>query len=89
MTRDALVVLLRARGFVAMSRDWAMGETVLVSHDRLSAVNGGITSYSDAPYVRQDHDGRWTMTDKWFAEHQLDTVEDVLAECERRFLAPG
>ncbi len=71
MNRDALIELLRDHGFEATKRDWSMGETVLVTHERLRQEDRGITVWRDAVYVRAEVDGAWTVTTPTFAEEPI------------------
>jgi len=56
MTKTEVVASLRAQGFHAFERDWALGETIGVASDP-SVGSGGITVYRRIVYiVRQGHD---------------------------------
>jgi hypothetical protein len=86
MTRDQAVRFLEERGFIARPRDWALGETIFVSHESLQDRSGQIIGYDDAAYVRQEADGTWVVTDKLMALLPFSTLGQVVDELEQRFL---
>jgi hypothetical protein len=85
MTRDETIQFLKGRGFIALPRDWALGETIFVSHESLQGGSGQITTYEDMAYVLQTG-STWVVTDKLMALLPFNTLDQVADELERRFV---
>lgn len=86
MDRAKRVTELHALGYVANERDWALGETIAVTHPSLGSRHDGIEVYLKVVYLRS-HNGAWIATDlspPAEPDVALGTWDEVLDYLDRR-----
>lgn len=84
MTLAELALFLVARGFIVHPRTWSMGETLLVTHERLRGEAHGVVTFSDIVYVRKEPHGAWTYTNEFGGDAEVPGVPELLEVLTRR-----
>src|SRR5262245_14630933 len=78
MTRDEAIARLRSMGRNASARDWALGETIVVTIREPSKDFSQV--YSGAVYLYPDKDGTWKLIDfgRLNTEEGYDDLESAI-----------
>lgn len=81
MTKDEAVAFLRARGFHAFEREWAMGETIGVASEPNGTAQG-ITVYARIVYIARQPNG-WVVEelDATPSAHRTAEPKSLEAAC--------
>ena len=88
MTRDDAIAELGRHGLEARKRDWALGETIVVTRRDLAGDQGGIRVYKAMFYLRYEGD-LFVLTDfsagPIAAERRCGTLQEAIVAVDALF----